>query len=430
MKKYYIILLFLLPFIAHAQQALTLRNAVDTTLKNSFDIQIAENNFLIAKNNNSFGVAGGLPDVSASASDNGSVTNIYQKYSSGSVSDINNINENSLNTGISASMTLFNGFKITATKERLSLLQKQNEYMLNQQIQSAIGSVMIKYYDILRQQSYLKILQQLLDVSNKKFDIVTAKNDVGMANGADILQAQMDVNTANENLKVQQLVVEQAKADLLLLMSAKSFNSYTIADSIIVDSTLVLDSIVNSLDRNPQYMAAIQQEQISQQIVKEVSSQRYPSVKLSTSYNFAQSDYSAGLTLMNQVYGPSAGLSLQIPIYYGGAYKAQREAAILEVNNSKLQRESLINTLKTTAFKTYQSYYSNLDQLKEQQKNYVMAKKLLDLVMQNFLMNQATILEVKAAQTSYETAGYLLTNIQYAAKVAEIQLLSLMYKLK
>jgi outer membrane protein TolC len=177
-------------------------------------------------------------------------------------------------------------------------------------------------------------------------------------------------------------------------------------------------------------MSALQQEQISQQVVKEVSAQRYPSVKINTSYNFAQADNSAGVTLMNQLYGPSAGLSLQIPIYYGGAYKAQREAAILGVNNSKLQKESLLNTLKTTAFKTYQSYFTNLDQLNEQQKNYVMAKKLLDLVVQNFQLNQATILDVKAAQTSYETAGYLLTNLQYAAKVSEIQLLSLMYKLK
>jgi len=78
--------------------------------------------------------------------------------------------------------------------------------------------------------------------------------------------------------------------------------------------------------------------------------------------------------------------------------------------------------MRTFAFKTYQSYITNLAQLEEQQKNYVMSKKLMDLVLQNFQVNQATILDVKAAQTSYETAGYLLVNIQYAAKVAEIQL--------
>jgi outer membrane protein len=429
MKKI-ILCILLFPLVVNAQQVITLKNVIDTTLKNNFDIQIAENNLQIARNNNSFGVAGGLPSISANATDNGSVNNIYQKYSSGANTDLNNVNENSLNTGIAASITLFNGFKITATKERLSLLQSQNEYLLNNQIQSAIASVMIKYYDIIRQQYYLKIIQQLLDVSNKKLEIITTKKDVGMANGVDMLQAQMDVNTAKENIKIQQLIVEQAKADLLLLMSAKSFNNYTINDSITVDSTLVFDSIVNNLNRNPQYLSAVQQEQINQQIVKEVSAQRYPALKLNTSYNFAQSDNSSGLTLMNQVYGPSAGLSLQIPIYYGGAYKAQREAAILGVSNSRLQKESLMNTMKTNAFKTYQSYSTTFEQLKEQQKNYEMAKNLVDLVLQNFQVNQATILEVKAAQTSFETAGYLLINLQYAAKASEIQLLSLMYKLK
>lgn len=429
MKKI-ILCILLFPLVVNAQQVITLKNVIDTTLKNSFDIQIAENNLQIARNNNSFGVAGGLPSVSANASDNGTVNNIYQKYSSGANTDLNNVNENSLNTGIAASITLFNGFKITATKERLSLLQKQNEFLLNHQIQSAIASVMVKYYDIIRQQYYLKIIQQLLDVSDKKLEIITTKKDVGMANGIDMLQAQMDVNTAKENLKIQQLIVEQAKADLLLLMSAKSFNSYTITDSITVDSTLVFDSIVNNLNRNPQYLSAMQQEQIDQQWVKEVSAQRYPSLRLNTSYNFAQTDNSAGSLLMNQAYGPSAGLSLQIPIYYGGAYKAQREAAILGVSNSRLEKESMMNTMKTNAFKTYQSYTTTFEQLGEQQKSYDMAKKLVELVLQSFQVNQATILEVKAAQTSYETAGYLLINLQYAAKVAEIELLSLMYKLK
>ena len=49
--------------------------------------------------------------------------------------------------------------------------------------------------------------------------------------------------------------------------------------------------------------------------------------------------------------------------------------------------------------------------------------------MQNFQVNQATILDVKAAQTSFEEAAYLLVNLKYAAKTAEIELKQLTYKL-
>jgi len=55
-------------------------------------------------------------------------------------------------------------------------------------------------------------------------------------------------------------------------------------------------------------------------------------------------------------------------------------------------------------------------------------EKLVDLVMQNFQHGQATILEVKAAQASYESAAYQLINFQYAGKSAEIELKQMILK--
>jgi len=429
MKKIILYTALLFPFLANAQQLLTLKNAIDTALKNSFDIQIAKNNAEINKINNTLGVAGGLPSVSATAGDNSSVSYIDQKYYSGSETNKNNVTANNLSAGITANMVLFNGFKIIATKERLSCLQKQSELQLNQQVQNTIAALMVKYYDIIRQQNYLKIIQNSLDVSDKKLDIINEKNNVGMANSVDILQAQMDVNSAEQNFKLQQLIIDQDKADLLLLMNAKQYNPYIINDSIIVDKNIQLDSIINYLDHNPQYLSAEQQIKINEQIVKEISSQRYPSIKINTAYNFSHNQSDAGLTLFNQNYGPSAGVTLQIPIFNGNAYKIQHETATYEVNNSKLQKESLFRTLTTNAIKTYQSYTTTLQQLSSQQVNYELSKKLVDVVMHNFQVNQATILDVKAAQTSFENAGYLLVNLQYAAKAAEIELKQLIFRL-
>jgi len=424
----YIILFF--PFLTNAQQQLTLKNAIDTTLKNNFDIQIAKNNVEIAKINNAYGVAGGLPSLNATAGDNAGISNINQKSNTGQETNLNNVNDNNINAGITASMVLFNGFRVIATKERLSCLQKQSEIFLNQQIQNSIAAIMFKYFDIIRQQSYLKIIQNSLDVSNKKLDIINEKDKVGMANAVDLLQAQIDVNAAEQNLKAQQLIIDVEKADLLLLMSAKKISQVSINDSITVDQSLQLDSIINYLNRNPEYLSAEQQIKINEQTIKEISSQRFPSVRINTSYDFIHDESSAGSLLMNQNYGPYAGVTLQIPIFNGFIYKKQKEVAVLNVNNSKLEKENLLNTLTTEAIKTYQSYITTLEQLKVQQTNFSLAKKLVDVVVQNFQVNQATILDVKAAQTSYESAGYLLVNLQYAAKSAEIELKELIYQLK
>jgi outer membrane protein TolC len=411
------------------QTVVTLKSAIDTTLKNSFEIQIAGNNLEISKINNTRGVAGALPTVNASVSDNQSIINVNQKLNSGVEIVKPSATGNTMTSGVTAGMVLFNGFKIMATKQRLNHLQQQSELQLNIQIQNSIAAVMAKYYDIIRQQEYLKIIQNSLDVSQKKLDIVTEKKNVGMANDADYLQALIDVNTAQQNLKNQQLAVEQTKTDLLQIMSQKQYYPFSVNDSIVVDRSIQLNSIINYLHKNPQFLSAEQQIKINEQVVKEVSALRSPSLRLNTAYNFNRSQNSAGLTLLNQSYGPTAGFSLQIPIYNGNAYKVQKEAALFNVNNAKLQQESLLNTLTSGAVKTYQSYSSTLQQLDAQKKTIELSGKLIAVVLQRFQVNQATILDVKAAQSSYENTGYQLVNLNFAAKIAEIELKRLMYQL-
>ena len=429
MKKIFLYIVLFFPLIGTAQTIVTLKSAIDTTLSNSFDIQIAGNNVEASKINNTFGVAGGLPSVNGNMSDNQSIINVNQKLNSGVEIVKPSATGNTLNSGVTVGMVLFNGYKIKATKGRLGHLQQQTELQLNIQIQNSIASVMAKYYDIIRQQEYLKIIQSSLDVSQKKLDIVTERKNVGMANDADYLQALIDVNTAQQNLKNQQLVVEQTKTDLLQIMSQKRYYSFDVNDSIVIDKSIQLSSITSYLSKNPQYLAAEQQIKINEQVVKEVAALRYPSLRLTTGYNMNRTQNSAGLTLLNQSYGPSAGLTMQIPIYNGNAYKVQKESAEFNVENARLSQESLLNTLTSDAVKTYQSYSTTLQQLDSQKNTIELSGKLIKVVLQRFQVNQATILDVKAAQASYENTGYQLINLSYAAKIAEIELKRLMYQL-
>jgi len=429
MKKSYLLLLFVLPMVGAAQPVLSLKNAIDTTLINSFDIRIASNNVEINKVSNTFGVAGGLPVVSATATDNQSVSNVNQKLNSGTAIIKSSVNGNSLTSGITAGILLFNGRRVIATKDRLSRLQNQSELQLNIQIQNSIAGVMAKYYDIIRQEEYYKIIQSSLDVSQKKLDIITERKNVGMANDADYLQALIDVNTAQQALRSQQLVVNQTKTDLLQLMSKNKYYSYEVGDSITVDTSIQLNSILSYLQQNPQYLSAQQQIKINEQVVKEVTSLRYPTLRMNTGYNLSRTQSDAGQFLFNQSSGPYAGVTIGIPIYNGNAYKIQKEVADFNVNIARIQQESLINTLTADAVKTYESYSTTLQQLEFQKLNIESSRKLINVVMQRFQVNQATILDIKAAQNSFELTGYQLVNLKFAAKISEIELKRLMFQL-
>lgn len=429
MKKSILYFILFVSLNAGAQVPLTLTSAIDTALKRNFDIRIARINSTISITNNSYGMAGGLPSVNATAGDNASLYNLKQKTSSGIDITKNGVNSSSYNAGVSASMVLFNGFRIIAAKGRLNMLQQQSELLLNQQIQNTIAAVMVTYYDILRQQRYLSIIQSSLDVSAKKLEIVKNRSDVGMANEADILQAQMDVNENEQNMKSQLVIIEQDKTNLLQLIGVKQFFPISINDTILVDEYIRRDSVINFLNKNLQYLSADQQVKINEQIVKEVRSQRYPSIRLNTGYNFTYSSSSAGFNLFTQNYGPTVGATLAVPIFNGTIYKTQQEVARYNVENARLQKESLLSFLKADAIKTYQSYESSMQQMRSQKNSYEDAMRLVSIVVQRFKLNQATILDVKAAQSSFESAGYMFVNLQYAAKTAEIELKRLVYQL-
>lgn len=429
MKLRTTLIAFILPFFALAQNQISLKSAIDSTLKNNFDIQIASNNVEISKLNNNAGMAGGLPAVNINIVDNQTSSDVLQKLNSGAEIKKNAANGNALTSNITAGILLFNGSRVIATRQRLQSLQKQSELQLNLQIQNSIAGVMAKYFDIVRQSEYLKIIERSKDVSQTKLDIITDRKKVGMANDADYLQALIDLNTIIQSLKSQQLIVDQTKTELLQLMSMKRFYAFQLKDSIVVDKSIELESILSYLQKNPQYLSTEQQIKINEQVVKEVSSLRYPSLRVNTGLNFNRNQSSAGLTLMNQTIGPYAGISLQVPIYNGNTYKTQKKTAQVNVDNAKIQLESLLTALTADALKTFNAYQTSIEQISSQQNSVDLSAKLIQVVMQRFKVNQATILDVKAAQASFENSGYQLVNLSYAAKIAEIELKRLKYQL-
>lgn len=439
MKKYKInhivilvsaIWITLVPFKLHAQNLLTLQNAIDTALLNNYDIQIAKNNVAIATKNNTIAMAGGLPIVAANASNNLSLSTLNQQNMDGSATMLKNKGENNLNAGINSSIVLFNGFKVIATKEKLNRLQNISEIDLNKQIQSLIADITITYHDIVRQENYLNIIKSTLDISKKKLEIIQVKKDIGLADGAEFLQAQSDLNSAEQLFELQKLTINQSKADLLLLINSKSNLSFSVPETIEVDSLLNFETISSFLTQNPDLQSADQQVFIREQIVKEISAQRYPAIRLNGGYDYYRTNSNKGTSKMMQNFGPSATIGIQVPIFNGNIYKTQKEIAKIQVENAKLEKENIDYTLNMRALKLFRSYSTMLAQINQQRLNFGINQQLVDIIMQQFKLGQATILDLKAAINSYENAAYMLVNLQYSAKVAETGLKQMTFSLR
>jgi len=414
-----------MPAVLRAQNAtLTLPEAVQIALKNNFGIQIAKNNVAIADISNDYGYAGGLPTVSATATDQEQATSLKQEYSNPANNrSSNNAFSNNLSASLNSNMLLYNGGRIATVKKRLGTIETQTRQQLSSRALVLVNNVMLKYYDIVRQQSYARTLQYSIDATRQRLDIVKAQQNVGVANNADLFQSQVDLNTAVQNLQAQQLIVDQGKTDLLTLMTLNPDSAIVVEDTIVVDSTIQLATILDAVQTaNPDVLAADEQITINKFIEKETGALRYPSLYVNAGYNYNRTKNSQGFSLLNLNYGPYASLSLNVPIFNGGIYKRQERIAGVNVKTAQLQRDTLVLNYTSNAVKNWQAYNNNLKQLQTARANYDLAQKLLNLVEQRFQLRQATIVDYRNAQQSFENAGYILTNVSFAAKAAEVQL--------
>lgn len=408
--------------VSKAQQPLSLQTAINIALQNSLDIQLAKNDVQINTIYNNYGIAGGLPYVAASVTDNQQATNINQKLSNGTNITRRGALGNNLSSQISSSILLYNGMRVVTTKKRLSELQRQSELSLNVQIQNIIAGVMTTYYDIVRQQDYLKTINQSIEVSSQRLEIIKVRESVGLANNADLFQSQLDLNELIQTQQSQQLIINQSKTNLLTLLTLKADSTITISDTILVNNNISLDHIVSQLPQSAEVLVAEEQVRINELIQRETAAQRYPSLTLNSGYNFNLSKSSGGFNLYNQTYGPYVGLSLSIPIYNGSIYKRQQQVAEIGTKNAQIQKEVIVRNNTSAAVKAFQSYKNALEQLETEQQNFSLAQQLLYLVVKRFESRVATIVDIEVAQETFQNAGFRLVNLSFAAKSAEIEL--------
>jgi outer membrane protein TolC len=406
-----------------AQEKLSLSDAVKIAVQNSYDIKLVENTAAIAKNNNSYGVAGGLPTVSSTANNNNTTTTIHQTFPDPSRNTTRSgVEGTTINGSLNVSMILFNGFRVAATKDRLESIEKQSAATLQNQMLTTSSIVMQQYYNVVRQEAYLKTILKSIEASEQRVAIVKTRQKVGVANQADVLQSNIDLNALLQAKENQLLVIDQAKADLYNSMVVPANSNYIFDQTIAVDQNIKMAEVEAKMKDHPLLQSAQQLVNVNQFIEKETRATMYPTLRANTGYNYNSNRNGAGFILLNESYGPFVGVNLALPIYNGGASKRAYNNAKIATNSAKLQLENTSLDLNTELFKTYKNYLNSIKQTPIEQENFKMSQELLGLVMQKYQLGQATMVDVKQAQQSFETAGFRLTSLQFTAKLAEIEL--------
>jgi len=428
MKKYKtllqsLLLLVLCSPIAHAQNVLTLEDAVKIALENNYEIKIANNKLKIDKTNVASGNAGMLPKITASVTDNNAIQNLSQTRADGTVLTRDNANNSSLNYGVGLDWTVFDGFKMFSKLDQLKELQKLGESQLKLAILTKISALNSTYFDLVQQQQQLAALDTTIVISNQRLALAQNRFTIGKASKLEVLNAQVDLNTDTVALLKQKELYANTKIVLNQILARDTKSEFKVIATINLDSQLKLPELTDLAEKqNPQVASQIINKRISELQLKQIKANRYPTLKVTTGYTFVDTRSDLGFTTQSSARGLNYGFGASLNLFDGFAQNRNEKIAKIEIENAAIAIEQQNLALSSQLATAFQTYTTNIELIALEDKNQAIAKQNLTITLDKFRIGTITTLEFRTAQLNYINAKVRFSAAQFQAKLSEIVL--------
>lgn len=405
------------------KEILTLEDAVKMALENNYEIKISKNELRIDETNNDIGNAGMLPTVTANVVDNNGIQNASQTRTDGTVTDVDHAKNSSLNYGVGLGWTVFDGFRMFARRDQLNELQQLGEAQLKLTIITKISEVNQTYYNLVQQQQQLSALDSTIVISNQRLTLAQNRFSIGKASKLEVLNAQVDLNTDMTTFLRQRELYANTKIQLNQILARSTQTDFKVIDAIAVDTTLLLPELsALAAKQNPQLQAQIINSRVSELQLKQIQGGRFPTLKLNTGYNFADTRSDIGFTSQTSNRGLTYGFSASMNLFDGFAQNRNEKVAKIEIENSKIAIEQQNLALNSQLATAYQTYLTNIQLIALEDKNETIARQNLNITLDKFRIGTITTLEFRTAQLNYTNAKVRNTNAQFQAKLSEIAL--------
>ncbi len=413
-------------FELFAQQRHTLQEVIATAIENNYSIQMARNRQQISDNNHSLGNAGFLPVLDLRGQYSGTHNTTDRTGFDGTESSLRNIHNTVGNANLTLGWTIFDGFRVQVSYDKLEALKAMGELNTQIAIESLVANITAEYFNLIQQQRLLNNLKFAVDLSRERVRIDEERFLLGSGSKLQLLQAEVFLNADSSRMGRQEEVVRASRVRLNELMAMENLR-YNLqpSDTIIpLNDIMIFETLENTAkSHNTALLAAAQNKRISQFDKKLVESQSYPYVNLSSGYGYSYNTFQSGTFSDQQTYGMNYAVTVGINIFDGFNRRRQISNAVIEIENSRLAYDETYKAVMSDLITIYNEYLNNFRLLDLETQNLDVAYETLEIAMERYRLGALSGLELREVQKNLLEAEERLLSIQYSTKLAEISLL-------
>ena len=409
-----------------SQTLLTFDQALDLTLANNYDIQIAMVDQQIAENNASKANNNYLPTVSAS----GNYDWTYVEGENRLANETRTFEaNNAYNFGASivANYTLFNGqgrrYSYLQSKENLRFTELQ----LEQIIQNTILQLSEIYHEVARLEESVTNLEKSVEISKDRLVRAEYNYDYGQVNKLEVLNAKVDLNSDSVSLITGRQQLENLKRNLNFIMGREVDQDVTVSKSVEIRQNLTEEEVLlGASENNIDLKLNKSSIQINQYAIGNSKSNWLPNLNANAGYIYNGSENpNSPFVIGSQSFGPQAGLSLNWTLFNGSNNVAVKNAK-LSLQSNKIQQQSIEQNIRSQSLNSFATYRNLLFILRTQNDNVATAEDNFNRTEESFKLGQINSVEFRQAQLNLLQAEQALSQAKYDAKNAELQVLAVM----
>lgn len=408
-------------FTSSAQEVITIQQAIDKTLSNNLQVKQAQFSESLNDVNLQQSKAALYPSLNANV--NQTLGWGRNQVASGLFQNTQNYN---LNTGVSSSVDLFNGFsKLNQIKQNKALIEagKTNTEKVKNDL---ILSVITSYMQILFNKDFLKAAQQQLEVAKQTFNQQQQLLEVGNKTLADISQAKSQVASAELSVTDAENALAISYLTLAQLMDIPSATVYQV-QAPLVDSFKQPSAKYNAEDI---YQTALKQfpdirlssanTRAAELGVAVAKGNLFPRLSFSGSYGTSYF-YSENPLITNEAFdkqlkdnvSKGIGLSLSIPIFNGLQARSSVKRAKINLMQTRTDEQLAKNNLNKVIYQAVADLRAAESKYESTGNAFAAQKDAFFVIEQRYNVGLANSVEFSTAQTNRNKAEIDMIQAKY-----------------